>query len=55
VFQQLAYPVFCFVGQKVPYPVSSFLPDTFFCFICLWVDTKSLVWLWTHTLRNAGW
>jgi len=25
--QQPAYPVFCFEGQKVPYPVSSFLPD----------------------------
>jgi len=27
VSQQLAYPVFCFEGQKVPYPASSFLPD----------------------------
>jgi len=27
VSQQPAYPVFCFEGQKVPYPVSSFLPD----------------------------
>jgi len=27
VSQQPAYPVFFFEGQKVPYPVSSFLPD----------------------------
>jgi len=27
VSQQLAFPVFCFEGQKVPYPASSFLPD----------------------------
>jgi len=25
--QQPAYPVFCFEGQKVPYPVSIFLSD----------------------------
>jgi len=25
--QQPLYPVFCFEGQNVPYPVSSFLPD----------------------------
>jgi len=25
--QQPAYSVFCFEGQKVPYPVYSFLPD----------------------------
>jgi len=28
VSQQPAYPVFCFEGLKVPYPISSFLPDT---------------------------
>jgi len=28
VSQQPAYPVFCFEGQKVPYPASSFLADT---------------------------
>jgi len=28
VSQQPAFPVFCFEGQKVPYPASSFLPDT---------------------------
>jgi len=27
VSQQPAFPVFCFEGQKVPYPASSFLPD----------------------------
>jgi len=27
VSQQPAYPVFCFEGQKITYPVSSFLPD----------------------------
>jgi len=27
VSQQRAFPVFCFEGQKVPYPASSFLPD----------------------------
>jgi len=27
VSQQSAFPVFCFEGQKVPYPASSFLPD----------------------------
>jgi len=27
VSQQPAYPVFCFEGQQVLYPVSSFLPD----------------------------
>jgi len=27
VLQQPEYLVFCFEGQKVPYPVSSFLPD----------------------------
>jgi len=27
VSQKLAFPVFCFEGQKVPYPASSFLPD----------------------------
>jgi len=25
--KQPAHPVFCFEGQKVPYPVFSFLPD----------------------------
>jgi len=27
VSEQPAYPVFCFEGQKVLYPVSSFVPD----------------------------
>jgi len=27
VSQQPAFPVFCFEGQKVPHPASSFLPD----------------------------
>jgi len=27
VSQQSAFPVFCFEGQKVPYPASSFLSD----------------------------
>jgi len=27
VSQQPAYQVFCFEGQKVPYPATSFLPD----------------------------
>jgi len=27
VSQQPAFSVFCFEGQKVPYPASSFLPD----------------------------
>jgi len=27
VSQEPAFPVFCFEGQKVPYPASSFLPD----------------------------
>jgi len=27
VSQQPAYPVLCVEGQKVPYPVFSFLPD----------------------------
>jgi len=27
VSQQRAFPVFCFEGQKVPYPASSFQPD----------------------------
>jgi len=27
VSQQPEYPVFCFEGQKVPYPASTFLPD----------------------------
>jgi len=27
VSQQSTFPVFCFEGQKVPYPASSFLPD----------------------------
>jgi len=26
--QQPAYPVFCLEEQKIPYPASSFLPDT---------------------------
>jgi len=31
VSQQPAYPVFCFEGQKVPYPASSFLSDMKLC------------------------
>jgi len=31
VSQQPAYPVFCFEGQKVPYPASSFRADIKLC------------------------
>jgi len=45
VSQQPAFPVFCFEGQKVPYPAFSFLPDT------------KLIWRTSHftTVNMVEW